>query len=705
MSDSEHTINIHTDTDQPETDLSNLAGLFGTLGATVAGFAAGAVVALGAFAVALGVKSVNAANDLDTAVKKMGKQFGSSAEEMQEFEDTIKNIYSANLGASFDDIADSVAEIKKQTKLSGKSLEDFTKKALKFSDVFGKDIQESTRTADNLMKNFGLTSEESFNLMTQGAQQGLDKNGDMLDIVSEYSTQFEALGFNAEDMFNALIAGADSGAFSLDKVGDMFKEFNIRAKDGSKATAEAFKTLGLDADEMTKAFAEGGKKARDAYTKVTDALRELDDPIQKNQVGVALMGTTFEDLEATGVDSITLLADQFNRKIPSVERLNDVKYKDFGSAMEGVKRQFEVGILVPLGQAVLPLINKFANALNKYMPQAVKLFSKVANYVSAVFAPIIKKGFKDIVNAFTSAGVSMSDVKLVIIGALSALKPIVTAVAGLWKSQFSFIASVAIPYLIRAVKRLYPAFKTAFKSIVSAIVTFYNAFSKGIKIAERIYLSLKKVIAFNSKAIKAVLGALKIAFRVFVAYIKSRLNSAKSPISGLKNAFKSMNSYIGSKLSSIKSKIKSAVSYIKNKLKGLKSSGYTYGRNFISQFAKGLASKITYLKNKARAAANVIKSYLGWSSPTEAGPGAKSDEWAPNLMQMLGDGMLKNKGELINAATTASMGINQNLNSAPIYTGGAGIGGVQLVNLNAYDTPTVELITQRVVRAIKRGGR
>ena len=84
-----------------------------------------------------------------------------------------------------------------------------------------------------MMKQFGVTSDEAFNLIAQGAQNGLDKNGNLLDSINEYSVHFKQLGFDAEDMFNMFSNGAKAGVFDVDKLGDAVKEFGIRCKDGS----------------------------------------------------------------------------------------------------------------------------------------------------------------------------------------------------------------------------------------------------------------------------------------------------------------------------------------------------------------------------------------------------------------------------------------------------------------------------------------
>ncbi|UTW70854.1 phage tail tape measure protein [Anaerobacillus sp. HL2] len=71
-----------------------------------------------------------------------------------------------------------------------------------------------------------MSADEAYNIIAVGAQNGADKNGDLLDTLNEYSVQYSSLGLSADEFIASLLAGAESGAFSIDKVGDAVK-FNI----------------------------------------------------------------------------------------------------------------------------------------------------------------------------------------------------------------------------------------------------------------------------------------------------------------------------------------------------------------------------------------------------------------------------------------------------------------------------------------------
>ena len=224
---------------------------------------------------------------------------GATGRELDEFMSSSLDIYASSSAESLNDVAESMVAVRAATGLAGDALQEATDAALTLSNVFDFEVSESSRTASALMKNFGLSAEEAYDIIVAGAQNGANKNGDLLDVLNEYSAQYSALGLSAEEFVSSLVEGAEAGVFSVDKVGDAVKEFNIRAKDGSDSTAEAFEMLGMNAGMMSEKFAAGGETARTAFFEVVNALDSMSDPMEKNTAAVALFGTMYEDLEAS----------------------------------------------------------------------------------------------------------------------------------------------------------------------------------------------------------------------------------------------------------------------------------------------------------------------------------------------------------------------------------------------------------------------
>ena len=233
-----------------------------------------------------------------------------------------------------------------------------TENALVLRDTFDFDVAESMRAVNSLMDQFGLDSEQAFNLIVQGAHQGLNANGDMLDVINEYSVQFKTAGYSATDMFNMLVDGAGEGTWSIDKLGDAVKEFNIRAKDGTvgETIKENAKALGLSKTEAEKLAKQIGEGNVEAYEKFQDKLKGIDDDTTRYQIGVQAYGTMWEDLGENTILALKNTGDYFNESYSSMEKLKQVRYDDVVSQLQEMGRSIQTDILLPIAEDLLPVL-------------------------------------------------------------------------------------------------------------------------------------------------------------------------------------------------------------------------------------------------------------------------------------------------------------------------------------------------------------
>lgn len=340
------------------------------VGAAVGGIA----VATGKAVVEAGKYLAELGDDYNKAMNQLSASTGATGDELDALGESVKNIYAQNLGEDFNDVAEGLAATQKASDLAGEALEQATAAGFVLRDTFDYDISESARAASALMKNFNISAEEAYGLIATGAQNGADKNGDLLDTLNEYSAQFAALGLSADQFMGSLVEGADAGLFSIDKVADAVKEFNIRAKDGSDSSAEAFKGLGLNSDKMFAAFAAGGETAQAAFFDTVEALNKLEDPLKRNEIGVALFGSQFEDLEAGILPVLGDIETAAYDGAAALQQINDVKYNDLGSAFEAVKRSAEV--------ALLPMASMIANTLTSLAPILTDTFEEISPVIT-----------------------------------------------------------------------------------------------------------------------------------------------------------------------------------------------------------------------------------------------------------------------------------------------------------------------------------
>lgn len=434
---------------------------------------AGGIGAIGSAAVAGAGYALNLSTDFDKAFNTLQTRTGATAEEMESLNTAMENVYANNFGESIEDVAESMAIVKNNTKLVGDELQAATQYALLMRDTFEFDVNESTRTAKMLMDTYGLSAEQAYNLIAQGAQNGLDKNGDLLDTINEYSVHFDKLGIDAEGMFNMLVNGAASGTFSVDKLGDAVKEFSIRAIDGSDSTAEAFEMLGFNAGTLSAEFAAGGDSASNAMSRVTQALFAMDDPVQQNTVGVNLFGTMWEDLGVKGVQALMDVSGECSTASDALENINNTKYDDIGSAIQGLGRTLQTDIVEPIGDDMKPVVEDAIEYVKTNAPQIKDLITQIVEKVGEFVGFIVDNG-STILATITGIGAGFVawNVVTTIQGVVSAIKAFTLA------NQGATVAQTALNMVMNA--NPIGIIITVIAGLVTAFITLWNT-SEGFR--------------------------------------------------------------------------------------------------------------------------------------------------------------------------------------------------------------------------------
>ncbi len=445
----------------------------------------GGIAAIGAGLVKGTAALASLGDEYNTALNGLQATTGATAQELEGLDESLKNIYAAGYGESFADVADALSTVQRNTQLSGQALEEVTEGAFALRDAFDYDITESSRAAKAMIENFGVSGEEAMSLIAAGAQNGLDYSGELLDTISEYSVQFKKVGFDANDMFNILQQGADSGAWNLDKVGDAIKEFSIRAIDGSKTTTTAFAQLGLDADATMQAFAAGGDTARDAFQQVNEKLMEMDDAVARDAVGVALYGTQWEDLGIEAVRAMANMGDQAYDTGEALQQIKDLKFDNLGAAFESIKRQAEV--------AFLPLATEIAKAFMMIAPAIGQVFEALGPVISEFavqMAPFFNELMGQLAVFIQQMGPSIAEllsglmpiistlaqsVFPIILSFLEAIMPVVTQVANMILPVINQILQAILPILTEIVQAILPVLSQLIQALLPVLQPLIEA--------------------------------------------------------------------------------------------------------------------------------------------------------------------------------------------------------------------------------------
>ena len=360
------------------------------------------LAAMGTGAIAATKYLADLGGEWQTATNQVAASTGAAGKELEGLRDVMEDVYAANYGDSVADVGDAVAMVNRNmANLDQNGLTAATEGALALRDAFEYDVAESTRAAEAIRKNFGSSAEEAFSLIAAGAQNGLDYSGELIDTINEYSSQFAKLGFDADGMFNILQAGADGTAWNLDKVGDAIKEFSIRAIDGSDSTVEAFTSLGYNAENIMATFAAGGEGANKAFFDVINTLMAVDDQVERDALGVALFGTMWEDLGTEAMEAMAGASQAAYDTEGALEKINQVKYNDLDSAIQGIGRQMEVALLPAADavyQSLMDSMPEITEAMEEVSPVIAEIAGDFADWAGGAISdglPVLVDGIRD----------------------------------------------------------------------------------------------------------------------------------------------------------------------------------------------------------------------------------------------------------------------------------------------------------------------
>ena len=317
-------------------------------------------VSVAADLLADGVKAVGEAmTDVSKASTQLAAKTGLSETAAKKYAAVMKQIKGDNYGEDYQDVADAMAEvIQIMGQLDDTEMVNVTESALTLRDVFGMDINESIRAADVMMNTMGVDAQKAFDLITTGAQNGLNRSGELVDNITEYGQLWGQAGFSAEEMFAILDNGLNSGAYNLDKVNDYVKEFGNSLADGR--IQDNLSSFSADTQNLFAQWQKGEASTRDIFYSVINDLSEM----ENQQQAVTLASTVWSALGEDNAMQVITALDDVNDKYKdvkgSMDDLKDVNQSDLESAISGLGSAVQEHIVTPLADLAIPAVTTLA---------------------------------------------------------------------------------------------------------------------------------------------------------------------------------------------------------------------------------------------------------------------------------------------------------------------------------------------------------
>lgn len=561
---------------------------------------------------ALAIKTgVNQAVELDDAMAKFQAQTGASSNEMSKFKNIARDVWSNNFGEDVSDVADMMGRVKQQMQgISDVDLKNVTEDLLTLRDTFGMDENETLRGAQQLMKQFGITSQEAFDLMATGAQNGLNKSDELGDNISEYSGKFAQAGYSADEYFQLMQNGLDGGAYNLDKVNDAINEVTTRLVDGTiEGALDSFDTKTQD---VFKAWQEGRATQKDVVNAIVEDISKTTSEQEKLNKASIAFGTMGEDFNAGFIQSLTTVGNKYKDVEGAMDKVKEIANGGLKNALSGLGRTF-LDSFTPIGELITPILAGIIGLITVAIQGIQQGFAKVGDVISSVLSKIDTSGITKLTSQVSEVlAPSFDKVKDAIDKMKVALEPIakdilskIIDVIQNIVNQAQKILTVVGPPILSVLKKIISTV-SEFMPLITSILTIVGSVVSGV------ISFINMVVTYTGTAIATAMGFIMPIVQIISAIVAniwsiiltvatniwSKISEVITAIIGfVNNLFKTVSDIINN----IWSKIQDTMNRVGDKVKGIIDNinkNFNNIKSTVSDVFNGIWSKVQGVMDK-----------------------------------------------------------------------------------------------------------
>lgn len=477
--------------------------------------------------------------DSSSAYSQFAAATGTATDAMGEYQTAIENVYKNNFGDSLEDVAGKMAKVKEITgEIDPSNLQTMTEKAITLEDVFGMDMSESLRGVQSLMDHFEISSEEAFDLMSSGAQQGLNFSDELGDNIAEYAGKFAEAGFSADEYFQYLQNGSQGGAYNLDKVNDSLNEVTTRLADGT--IEGALDSFDSNTQEVFKAWQDGKATQQDVVNAIVQNIKNTTNEQDKMNLAATAFGTMAEDGGTKFIESLSSVGDSFDNVKGKADELADVKYDTPQSALQGIGRTLKVDMLQPIVEKLMPYLNKAAAWVTANLPAITQKVMDIGTKIKNEVVPAVKNVFEWIQKLSpVIAAVGTAIAGLALVGFIQNFKTIIASTKLWTAAQWLLNAAMSanpIALVVIAIAALVAAFVVLWNKSESFRNFWINLWDNVKAVASTAWEAITGFFSAAWDTIKAVWDVVLGYFQTLWAGIQTTFSVVSEVLSGFFSA-------------------------------------------------------------------------------------------------------------------------------------------------------------------------
>ena len=570
-----------------------------------------------------GKNALEAFRQVDEGMDTIVTKTGATGDSLKEMQDIASNI-ATTIPTDFSKAGEAVGEVNTQFGLTGDALKDVSVEMIKFAEINGTDITNSTISASKALEAYELSTSDLAKVLdstTYTAQSTGVSVDDLMNKAIEGAPQIKMLGLSFEEGVALLgqfetsgvdassaLSGLTKAAGSYAKQGKTLKEGLVETIDKIKNTTSETEAMGLAMEIF------GAKKAPQMIDAIKRGSFDFQSFAESAEYSVGAVSKTFEatldpiDKFKTAQNSVTLAMSELGAAIaetlaPIFEVLGNI-VKDIAewfSGLPGPVKEFIVilggvvtvaGILVPIFLTLQAAAAALETSIGAMIATAAPIIGIAALIVAAIAAVIIgikylwdtNEGFRDAVMTVWNAILEV--INKVVSEVSDFIMSIFGTVVDWWTENQELIRSSAetvwnaIQTVIDAVMTfLGPLIEGAWANIQLTITTVWEVIKTVVETAINVVLGIIKAVmqiitgdwsgawetikGVFSTVWNAIQNVVQTIFTAIQSYISNTINAISSTIS---NVWNGISSTISNVLNGISNTVSNVWTGIKNSI-------------------------------------------------------------------------------------------------------------------------------------------
>ena len=311
-----------------------------------------------------------------------------SKAEMESLKGVATDVFKSGVTDSIDEATQATVLMKNTFKdLNNEDLSKITEQVVALSKRTNTEYTENIRAADYLMKAFGVSNQEAFDMIASGYKNGLNASNDFTDTIVEYSGTVKEAGYSQEEFFAMLDSGLKNGVRNTDLIADSMVEFSKKLAAGDYE--EMISGMSAETQNMFNEYKNGNATVSDVMSSVQQEMKKMS-PAEQQKL-LTVLGSQFEDIGVKGFLGLNKVGNEFKNVEGAMDSATkkDPAQKWQASWNELSASLSEVG--TDILNSLQPLMDFLADMAKAFtdLPEPVKLFIEVVAGLIAVFTLLI----------------------------------------------------------------------------------------------------------------------------------------------------------------------------------------------------------------------------------------------------------------------------------------------------------------------------